>query len=87
MTKMAFAFLFFLSNYWRPFQQRADGLLDLLFSLHPKDSGVLTFDGTLVLNDCMEWANIPRWGDYRLGWHGQKIPFPFLGSTVPLVGI
>ena len=20
---------------------------------------------------------IPRWGDYRLGWHGQKIYFPF----------
>jgi len=23
----------------------------------------------------MEWVNIPRWGGYRLGWHGQKIPF------------
>ena len=48
------------------------------FSLHPKDSGVFTFDDTLVFNDCMEWASIPRWGGYRLGWHGQKIHFPFL---------
>jgi len=48
-----------------------------IFLCTPKDSGVLTFAGTLVFNDCMEWANILRRGGDRLGWHGQKIPFPF----------
>lgn len=23
----------------------------------------------------MEWVHIPPWDGYRLGWHGQKIPF------------
>lgn len=40
-----------------------------------------------MFNDCMEWANVPRWDGNRLGEHGQKISFPLPGSTVPRVAI
>lgn len=66
-----------VSLFGDPFDSgQTDGWLDFLF-LHLTDSGVLTFDDTLVFNDCMEWVNIPRWGGYRLGWDGQKDSFSF----------
>lgn len=60
------------------------------FSTSQRFRRTSTFDGTLVFNDCMEWVNIPRWGVYRLGGHGQKIRFPFILVTAqmcPIVAI
>jgi hypothetical protein len=46
-----------LLHYWRCIGSEADWWLGFLSST-PKDSGVLLHvNGTLVFNDCMEWAN------------------------------
>jgi hypothetical protein len=63
---MGFCFLFILVPLCAPFGSEQTWVAGLPFfsSLHPKDSGVLvTFDDTLVFNDCiMEWVNIPsKW--------------------------
>ena len=77
--------LFFFSHSFAPFR---NGLMGgwTLFSTSQRFRRI-KFAGTLVFNDCMEWANVPRWDGNRLGEHGQKISFPLPGSTVPRVAI
>jgi hypothetical protein len=42
----------------------------------PKIQAYSTFEmARLCSMIAWKWDNIPRWGGYRLGWHGQKIPF------------
>jgi hypothetical protein len=78
MMEMAVCFLFFLLHYRRSFESEQMGGWTSVFSTSQRFRRTFTFDDTLVFNDCMEWVNIPRWDGYRLGWHGQKIQFPFL---------
>ena len=88
MKEMAVCFSILLVALPALFRKRADGWLDFRFLYIPKIQAYFYISWTLVFNDCMEWANIPRWGGYRLGWFGQKIHFPFLvWSNVPLVAI
>ena len=77
MMEMGTCFLLLCPSIWRSPKQTGWVAGLPLFHI-PKIQAYFTFDGTLVFNDCMEWVNIPRWGGYRLGWHGQKIHFPFL---------
>jgi len=56
MMGMASCFSILLVALPAPFPQRADWWLDFLFSLSQRFRRTFTFDGTLVFNDCMEWA-------------------------------
>ena len=78
MMEMAVCFSILLVPLPALFRKRADGWLDFRFLYIPKIQAYFYISWTLVFNDCMEWANIPRWDGYRLGWHCQKIHFPFL---------
>jgi len=61
---------------------RVDGWTSSI-SLHPKDSGVLLHLMTRLCSMIASWNRLifRKWdGGYqinRLGWRGQKIPFPF----------
>jgi len=59
MTEWSFAFFFnFLLLHYRRFFDTEEMGGRTSSHLHPKDSGVLLhLNGTIVFNDCMDWAN------------------------------
>jgi hypothetical protein len=85
MTEMGLCFSILLVLLFGASFKQADRAAGLPFSTPQRFRR--TFDDTLVFNDCMEWVNIPRWGGFSPGWHGQKIPFPSTRSTVLLLAI
>jgi len=88
-VEMALCFYHSCSTTLPALASKQTGGWTSFFSLHPQDSGVLTSDGMLVFNDCMEWANIPRWDGDLPGLARLKDSFSFTyqGQTVPLVAL
>ena len=77
MTEWSFAFFQFLLLHYRRFLDSEQMGGRTSSHLQPKDSGVLLhLNGTIVFNDCMDWANSAMDG-YQAGMVGSKDSFFF----------